>query len=243
MALTLPLLENHTILFGYTEVFVSFVVISACAITMTGLDKENSAMIALGVVLSLLPMTLRNTGFTYSLVLLIALTATYFGCKKVLTVAGVLGGIAVLYMYGSGAHLSIAGNVLGAYDIESHSFFIAGYKVYLRATTPSEIFQVWHHKIFLNQSFSISIVAVLPVAWAVLKSHGLWRLGSVYILTCLALGMGVITLSLFIDYGYRFAAPNHDTGSSRFTMPYMCLALLFVSSVPFKRFTSSACSR
>ena len=55
--------------------------------------------------------------------------------------------------------------------------------------------------------------------------------------------VGVITLSLFIDYGYRFTAPNHDTGSSRFTMPYMCLAFLFVSSVPFKRFTSSACSQ
>lgn len=243
MTLSLPLFQNHAIQFGYTELFVTLAVVSACAFTLNGLNKGNSATIVLGVVLSLLPVILRNTGFTYSFVLLVALTAANFSYKKVFTVAGVLGATAIFYLYGSGAQLPIAGNVLGAYDIESHSFFIAGYKVYLRATTPSEIFQVWYHKIFLNQSFSISIVAVLVTAWAVLKSHGLWRLGSVYILTCLALGMGMITLSLFIDYGYRFAAPNHDTGSSRFTMPYMCLAFLFVSSVPFKRFTLSACSR
>lgn len=238
---TLPILENHVALYGYTEIFVAFCVVGACSFIANGMRSRAPIGVAVGLLLAVLPIFVRNTGLSYALAVflplvvgLVRLMPVYF----LLTISAFI--IFFLFLFLSkGAEVSLLGNPIGDYDAAEKSARFAGYKIFFRDTTLDEFFAVFFYKLILNQSFGIFIVAAVAVRVVLGSWDRKELLATSYVFQCLVAGLFIVGASLFTDYGYRFAAPASDTGSTRFTIAYVCLSLLFIAAIPYKCFVSS----
>ena len=234
MTLTMPLLENHALIGGYTEVWVSIGLTSSIAWLLVAKAEDDRTLFLIGIFLSVTIVFLRNTGFVYALIPVSSLAlakvldwvskeSLYLNRHQFLTLLVSL--LAVVFLAA----------VLILYRVANVDFDIvfAGRVLSLALPDVNHVFMSEFNSKILNQSFSVSFLIVFVAVFSMLFDSSRWTSRSVELIaSAQTIGFMLLLLSLFTDHGLRHALPGSDTGHSRFSIPVFCLTpMLFAALI------------
>ena len=179
-------------------------------------------------------MLTKNIALFYFLVLMLPVLFVCIGkCSP--TIRGIIGvcifasGVLLWWAWRNQFSISVAGNLVG-FDWRE-GFLFGGWFLTLVQPSFGDIAAILSGAWFVNLSFGISISLFLVLAYySFFINTDLPCRMTNYLLLCFFIGMCGTVISLFTDYGFRYAMPGSDTGNSRFSMPLVPLLLLAVSS-------------
>ena len=236
--LTLPLQENHVLLLGYAEVWLSLTALGA-AILGSELVRTRSKSLWLPYGISLIAMaTTKNIGIVYSLIFSLATVVVLFDSRPVRTLvillASGVGFCCYALIYGA-VKIGFDNKLLMlAYEDSRWIIELGGTRQFLEINPIGDIIASVLHSLLINQSFQVLTVCFVLVFWQTLrlgafKDYARHRdivFMSVVILTVLI----VASLGEFLtDKAYRHALPGQDTGRSRFLLPVGALMMVYLS--------------
>lgn len=224
-----PLIENHVLISGYSELFVGVALTTGFFSLFFYLRSRNISFLMLGIIASASCIFFRNTGIFYFCCFcagLLSVLATANRKAFLVFVAIFTSAVTGVVLFGA-AVPGVPGDY-GALSIDFAQFKLtfAGYTLTLE---PQSIFSVARNQIyslFLNQSFGVLAVAsvfiLLPVSFerSTLVSHDVVLFARA-IMVFMVVSLGLLIVSQFTSYGYQHATPNNDTGNSRFAVPVM----------------------
>lgn len=230
MLTSLPLLENHALIGGYSELFVTSIILGATAIVGMGLNLNRSPYVLLGVLYGFLSISIRNTGIVYALIPLAALCFTYAGTRhnrldKLLLVVI----FPIAYVLCDRLIFNFITPISWPnYDPNAFQVTVFGYSLTFRDTSSLEILQNVSHAYFYNQSFSLMFITclILTVLLRVSDSRSAY-----FFIWSLALGVLSMILMQFTSYGFYYSQPENDTALSRFSIPFATLGTLLMSEM------------
>ncbi|TXS90861.1 hypothetical protein FV139_17995 [Parahaliea maris] len=236
LAASTPLLENHVMLAGYSEIWLTAVVCSGCSLILIGYFHSAKKLVFLGLGIGALAIGIKNTGLAYfgaiamssAFVWLLSLNGK-IGSFIAFTICTI--GIGVLYF---GVDLHIWGNEISVIPNAPYQIHFAGR---IWHPSPNSFGDVTWNTLYayvFNSSFSL-----LPVMFFTSGAIVLVRLYTsrpitikiskeeVFLLGIIATLASMLFLSqLLFDYAFDHATPTNDTGNSRFSLPMVPLVIM-----------------
>jgi len=230
MVTTVPLLENHSYLVGYGEVFVSTALIGSCVLIDTAIQNQRIFLGLIGCFLAFSIVSLKNVGpFYFAIILSSYFLILAFSKSRAfgfLLIA--LAGSLILYVFHVGISFQLITQRFSVNPDEEKIIF-AGKLLTIISVETSHIFKILVTALFYNNSFGI-LPHIFVVTTIFSLSHRSLRVQrSPFFLLVIILGVCGITGSLYTDYGFQHAVPDNDTGNSRFMLPIMMLSALLVA--------------
>lgn len=238
ISLTLPLSENHSLIAGYSEIWLSAAVIAAGSLTAIAMYIRSYSWLLVGLVISLLPAFIKNTGFIYSLCLfsslaIIVWTKWKSPYKYLAAMALILGALAVLLI---GFEISIGGKKLAFSLHDTPLLQLGGYQLELVLNSVTEVTNNQYFSLIVNQSFNL--VLALTIALFIISLSGsntykniINKPNSYLLLASFLILVSLVASQLLTTRGFMYATPGQDTGNSRFTIAAAHLALLAASAL------------
>lgn len=234
VGVTLPLLENHAVLAGYSELFVTLALLGSVVLISLGLKLNLWMLIALGILLSATQVTLKNIGVMYaSLPILSLCSITVMRQTRKYRLAWLLVILIVMLILWE---LSVSVVVLPhedwpkfGFDSGQMALYFAGKRLQLFVPSFTEIVENYYFAYFKNASFHIMGTSILLMSGLFFsKKEG--EVPTKFIFITVIFGLLALTGSQFSEYGFEHAVAGSDTGNSRFSLPILTLvSLLFVS--------------
>ena len=232
--LTTPLLNNHIIIYGYSEPFVFFFLM-VIMLTIIDYDPGRQIISLVTVLFSLTALAmLRNTGLLYGLTALVAWLAVYhrrFFVKTLIMMA--TGAGCILFALHTNAYLGSDGLPLFQLNLEKRQMLIFGKLLQFYSADPLHIFSNFFHSYVVKGSFGLSLLATsTTIAFAWHTSGRSVRYDELKPILFLALAQLMFIAQLavvqFTEYGFQHSIPDNDTGLSRFSLPYLALSAILV---------------
>lgn len=222
--LTMPLLENHVFLFGYSEIFTTIFFMQATMTLHLLHDKRvpNVGFALLLLVNLLCLLATRNTGLLYALIILALVPLICFQSANFRRSTMFLGALMSFTM--GALIISCSVNI----TVQDQMLVIdTGWR-----SVEVEVFDVvsvlWNqlYALFINSSFGIIFLTFIVICALTDWRHGQAEpidtaiaVRNVHALTVFV-GLIVFTLTqIFVDHVYQHAAPGMDTLNSRALMP------------------------
>lgn len=237
----IPLLENHMLVAGYAEMWLTGVITASAALIVAGLRRDSIVMIITGSLVSLLTLTLKNTGAAYCaallaplLLILIFKTVGKWGWALLAVII-----LPVTWLLSKGFDITIAGNRL-ALSLESSVRLDFAGRVWLFTKHPvADVAWNEFYAFAINSSFSIwlpafilAMVLWLQTIYPRARITGKDVSAEVFVfMSTLAILFALAASQLLTDYGFDHATPHYDTGNSRFTLPAIILGIMFIGLV------------
>ena len=230
LTLSVPLLENHAFVAGYSEIFVSFSTLSSTVLVALGLRHRAVRLVIGGLAIGCTAFMLRNTGLFYAGTVFLSLLLSKARGPQVpaICAAGLVAACAVLvYLWWlSGVSFSVAGNQIGFSD--SGEIIFGGKRMALSGASFSDI--VLNQIIALSRNASFSL---LFIAYFILIAGAARRCFSdatLFLVVYVAVSLMILTCSQIFDYGFAHAGDGYDTGNSRFTLPVILCTIPAVAA-------------
>ena len=228
LSLSTPLQENHVLVSGYSELLVSALLVSSVSLAMQAV-RSQQPLALLGSLIFCWPIVFtRNTGLVYAVLPLIAIVMT--------TIGGKLGGsrpatkLASLFFLASalGTIFISGGQAFEFLERELNAYFFGANRANLSHTTWHDVLTVELHSKIIKASFStgLLLIPIALAACALAKQPQRVIAAAVIPMMTSILGLTVLSISLFTDYGLQYALPTADTGHSRFAVPLFSLVPL-----------------
>jgi len=214
---SLPLLENHVLQGGYAEIFVAGHVVAATALLSIGAKDQDNRLLAMGLILAVATVALKNTGWLYGLAVIVGVYVSHRQIFTLRSQALTLGLLAITYFAVSG----YSGNI---------EFKLGNRVLNVELANTAQIFINQSYLLFVNGSFSIApllFLIALGLSWRPTHPHHQYLDAPLVVATGI---LGFLTVSQFTDYGFLYALPQNDTGNSRLSIPF---AVVSVMTVPF----------
>lgn len=245
--LSFPLLENHALLLGYMDLWVTVVVTGSTAILALSLRYNSRKLALFGICFSLALVLLKNTGILYLASIWVALAVIRIEqySRRLLSFAAGLGAFVAICMFWVGFDVTVSGLRYGfIYGVPSRVFFGGWtYEVTELLVLGALWNQFW--AFCVEQSFSTLMAAGIVVIWALGNATGnesiRFTRGGRFIITVSIFILIFFTLPQVLseDYSQIYAAPGTDTGNSRFLMAAGCVLLMMFAFV--EKRTAVAC--
>lgn len=243
VVLSVPLAENHALIAGYTEIWLAAATLASATLTAVGLRLGSKTYMLLGIVFSIIPFALKNTGFIYAGSLLAALVLSISWSKsRLLSIAVLIFAIFGLVLtYRTGFSFELFGDLYAIEYRDDVMRVSLGGRTMNQALSPiSAVFRNEAHALFVNSSFSLVFVALGLAAMGTLTSTRPSRAvtntetASAYLIICaVLLPVALMMTQIFLQYSFLHATPDNDTGNSRFTLPAALLAAVASISYAF----------
>lgn len=222
---SIPLLENHALIYGYTELKLSFFSMSLMWVFVDLHQKMSGSAIILGFLAIAGAGLTRNTGIFYAAVIITAGATPWlvscFSLSSQLTLKRVCG-LTIL--------LSTASVILAA--VKESTFNVAGKTLTLNVSKLSQSLLSEFVALFVNSSFNLTFLGFLfcVVHWAKIESKSVrdseaFIAAQVLLMASMYLTVSMM-FSLLSEYGLQHALPGADTGNSRFHLPVVSIALV-----------------
>lgn len=236
---SLPLIENHTILVGYADLWTATVTLVSSALLALALFQRRTSLLVLGVLVALVPLGIKNTGLLYLMSLLIPLVIVVGleNNSRLVLILLAACGVGILWLVASGFDVELAGQ---RYSVAWGSPIQVTFGSRTMDFVAYPISGILHNQlwaIFVNGSFNV--VAVLGVVLAVMFCRGQHqmplhaRLAVHYLLMCSFMMLLLFMVpQLATSYSANFAVPGSDLGNSRFIMGFGAPLLLSLGFVP-----------
>lgn len=241
---SLPLLENHALLVGYADPWVLMSVLSAAAVLSLAMCEKSRSLFLVGVLLSLLPITIKNTGMIYSVALLFTLIMVPMLRRFPLALLVVVLGAApiIFYAINNGFDIQVAGFRFAlilseAYEDGYSRVFFGAAGQLIDPVPPLDIVLNYIWALLINQSFSVIVLFGSVICCVVACRANLMkpeaRIAVFYLLlvcVCLLTFFAVPQL-ISANYTKAYASPHSDMGASRFILivgPLLTLSLAFL---------------
>lgn len=230
---TIPLLENHTLIAGYGEIFVGAAMISACALLSLGFDRRNMLLLFIGLAVAAFPIGLKNTGAFYTAAPLFGALFLLHHRPRTILLCCIFTffTLSALFFYHFGIDTKFFGNPI--YHQPSTGYISIFGKALWFFTAPPFTDIFFNHIIswFVNGSFGQWFLVVLI---ALLLQLALRVSDNIFSFLAATVTFGIVGLaaSQLTVYGYSHGVPANDIGHSRFTLPLLlivpllCLRLL-----------------
>lgn len=235
---TVPLLENHVLVAGYSEIWLAAVVSAAVVMITLGIQYKVAMYVFIGVCFAIGPIWIKNTGPAFSfailcpLVLLFLLNHLRYWSVAVFSLAAVF----LIWLSTRGFEISLAGNKFAFSPDPQAPVFTFGGKVMLVAPQSwLDVFNNEFHALIINQSFTLwSVIFITAISTTVVRTrHGDFEnnqefLAQCFLLLCTLLMLAILLISqLLLDRGFHYATPDRDTGNSRFSLPLIVLGIIY----------------
>lgn len=217
-----PLIENHIIGWGYSELPLALLVLTASILMLDGLQLHSKLASAIGLSTLWMLIELRNTGVWYaaSIVGAFLLFATVGKLRdkggKYLGAPLWLAPFAICPVIFFIIHITATNAIL---DSNTNQWEIGGRMVTIASPSANELFAIYKRSWFENQSFSVLATAVLFVVIATFFFSRHVKRDLYYWMYLIVALIGMQHFSLYLSHGLEHAMPNHDTGFTRFQMP------------------------
>ena len=225
---SVPLVENHSLLFGYTEIFLALMLLAGYTLITIGMSERSTLLALAGMVFLVGAVIARNTGLVYSAVSLAALALSYAARRRPIYACLIAAFFIISALAMANFTFRIEYGFLDfGYSEGKHQVYLGGKKLLLKFVDVVSLREVLVEQWWNNVSFSILLIATI------LASIALWQQSSSvgdYFLIWGTFGiLMALFLSLFTEYGYLYAAPGNDTGNSRFHVPVVPLMFLLIA--------------
>lgn len=243
ITLTTPLLENHGLISGYAEIWLTQSVVVSAGLICVGISSKAPLLALIGIVVAATCLGIKNTGFLYFLAIFVSvlLTLALTDKKAMVALALILTVAAFIILLKIEIDLHFLGYRYAYAPRENWTTIHLGGRAWkVSQASLTLIIQNDLHAFFRNQSFSIAgislLITTLFLTTKATKSHTQPNFQASFFLCC---GAWMILLGLgFAQYVYEYslqnALPNSDTGNSRLSLPAVMLMLLCMVST-FKR--------
>lgn len=224
-----PLVENHVILFGYSEVWLGLA-LSLC-VYVAPIDKQDISVLPIFTLLVLLVAVslMRNTGWVYATALFVSWGGTLIVRSFAFRVSWAMLKYFALFMV---ALFLVA--YFAASNMESMSLFGRSLGIEYFGLFPVFVNELYSK--LMHTSFSVLVLSYILIVIGVFSSHadvGDQREFARFIFGSFAaaiIAFALFTSQLFIDHAFFNAVPSHDTGNSRFFIPVVFLVLAVIPS-------------
>lgn len=241
---TLPLAESHVLIAGYAEIWLSAVVLAGLLLSALGVQYQNFCWVAIGVVIGMLAITIKNTGLGYALCVWGAVISAFLIRRpNLITILAPIILCLGFWLWTFGFNLDSAA-LKFQWDPEANLLIAAGRHMNVNLNPFNQIGVNELYSLVLNQSFSVGGMILIFSAINLFSpsdhratspqeaisdemAHLVWPVTATQLLILgAALILAMITLSqLFLTEGYQYALPDTDTGNSRFSLPLALLAI------------------
>ena len=214
---SLPLLENHVLQGGYAEIFIAGHLATATALLSIGARDRDNRLLALGLILTITTLALKNIGWLYGLAVMIGIFLSHHQTFTLRLQALILVLLALAFFAISWC----------SGDIE---FRLGNRVLGIELSNAAQVFINQGYLLFVNGSFSIAPVLfllALGLSWRPIHTQDRYLDAPLVVASAI---LGFLTLSQFTDYGFLYALPHNDTGNSRLSIPF---AVISVMTVPF----------
>lgn len=229
---SLPLLENHAVLVGYADLWVTVIVTIAAALLALAIHRSNLPIGALGLLLALTPLLLKNTGILYSTALIFSLVVMFSvrRAPKLFVTLLAAAFVFVCWLYINGFDVSAGGQRIALIWGEKSQIIFGGYTMSFERYPALHILRNELWAFFVNQTFSVTGLLWVCALVLVISGHKLAfndRRALSYLLTvCAFLLLAFMLPQMTEQYAERFAAPKSDLGNSRFLMAVGAIVLM-----------------
>lgn len=228
--LSIPLIENHYLIYGYTELFVLASLLLSLIYCVRWFTQRQPRTIVIFTLLSVSTVFLRNTGSYYASIPVLAITLVYcwpsnYNYNGLMLL---IGSCVLFSLIGLGQLLD--SNFFHEV-IPDQSVILAGKTLTFKHREIMDIFNNEFVSLFKNASFSTLFIAVgflvLSAVFLPLKNRVL-----PFLSVGLFLSLGGLVLAQYSEHGYLHAIPSNDTGNSRFTLPVLAWVICIVVEIP-----------
>ena len=213
---SLPLWENHLLLFGYADL-IQGVALAFIFATLQLPSNNKSIWYFLFTCCAVTAFSLKNTSPLFVSLLMVALALCSRRAQLILIPIAILALVLAVYLLVLGHEVSFLGEPI-RYVAHGNKLVVFGKKLVFVNTQLLDIVENFKFAYFINQSFSLAMIAIFLVGVSILarwSSAGSHR-KSLLIFT--AAGVGMLAAAQFSEYGFVHATPGNDTGFSRFSL-------------------------
>lgn len=228
---TLPLLENHALLAGYTEALVTAILLASCSLICVGIRRSKKNLIAMGLLIAVLLTQTRSTGSAYMAAVFFGyLTALGFSVqKKYLYGAICIALIYFFYLASQGFQVGLFGITVG-WNPTTTTVDYAGRTQLIRELNLSQLAINQFYAMIANNSYSVAIIGLVSALIIQLSTKS--RLSPdpslVFILATFCFGVAFFSATQITEYGMLNALPGSDTLNSRSLMPLIPLSIIAI---------------
>jgi len=225
--LTLPLLENHTLIAGYAELFLTATCVTSVIWLQLSLSKNSMVYAAIGLSTAPLALFIKNTGLFYCAVLIFPyITILLYSRSRVLFLSLATAVVAAIFYFSiSGFSIDYFGLGLSLYtDGGTWVLHAAGWGMPVVYNGLIDVIRNEIYSLFFNMSFGIT--ALLGI-FIFLFLRKISELKFIFFIIFIILLM-LMASQFFFDYGFKHAVPTHDTGNSRLSLPLIAVLFLLI---------------
>ena len=229
---TIPLIENHTSLYGYAELPITTMILASTALFLCGSIDNQRFLWILGCLCAATCVALKNTGGIYMTIPVIGALFSLLIClwtakvrvpliSSTLTLVPLFSLLAMVlfFMY------------LGAssYGV----FFFGGYYLAVQDQSVSQVFEILYAATVSNASFQICGLMIFLGILSLFRRPMPMScdISDIVCITTMLTGVLVGILTLFVDYMAPYSSPGSDTSFSRFLIPILSLTPLVFASI------------
>jgi hypothetical protein len=232
VALTVPLVEDHYILYGYADLWVAVTAFSSMVIIGLAVQYHDKAVLVSGLLLAGLCVIIKQAGVGYSVCIWLAAMFAVGRAWLAYIAFGLIMAAALCI-----AALSIFGSLdFGVFKISAEfapltvSASIFGWD--LSFAPLREVMANQLYGLLVNSSFSVLFIAmVLYILFFVTGAFatrylsdkephlGLPGASNLILLSVFFIFSMLVVSQVLIPYGFEYARPGNDTGNSRFSLP------------------------
>lgn len=220
-----PLLENHLALFGYSDPWVSLLILGASVHGLTFLkSKSYSEFVGFVFFCALLPFA-RNSGFVYACICILAFMLALFAGQRdsfkmivmFLTIAAMAAIVATVTLL----FISEGQGIVFVNDTNVVVFLLGRKLEFIFQDFPRPLFTIFVTAVLKNASFTLGFLSVPVgfVVWSIAPKHSFLRQASLFGLSGCASLMIFYLIFAASDYGANVSMPGMDTGGSRVLLP------------------------
>jgi hypothetical protein len=233
LLVTTPIFENHMLVDGYAEMSVTAAMVVSAVCIFLGLAQRRKLLTAIGVAAAFSPLLFKNTGIFYCAVALFgpfALAIARYPRIYVFILLLLLV-CAVIAAFTNDWSVVAFGQRTG-FDAATGEIFFASKRLVFSFADLAQVCEATVHSLLINSSYSVLLsVAAVSIFSLLLAGAESSAVSRRYLIIAgpFVLGLTLMFLSLFTDYGFRFGQVGNDTGHSRFMLPIMSLIGLMVA--------------
>lgn len=232
--LTLPLMENHILISGYSEIWLSCYLVAAATAGVFFLEDSSLKNLLVFLTLGAGIAVLKNIGFIFA-AMLVAWAGIvnrrrkqanpthhkfYARTSRSLAVTGLLSGLVAL-----AAALLI---------MDGSEYQIAGRRLTVQVNNPIDVLAFQVNALISNASYSLLIFlfTISAALWRQQRQINSPAASQDFMfLTVVSFYLMYSSGQLFTDYIYFYSAPTTDTSGSRLFLPIAALAMMCAPSI------------
>ena len=227
--LTLPLMENHILISGYSEIWLSCYLVAATTAGVFFLEKSSSRNLMVFLILAAGTALLKNIGFIFAAMLVAWASIVKLRQKrespthhKLFAKTG--RSLAVTALLGAAVALAAALLITNGPDYQ-----IAGRNLTIQFNNPIDVLAFQINALISNASYSLLVFlfAISAVLWRQHRKNHFHKASQDFMFfTVMSFYLLYTFGQLFTDYIYFYSAPTTDTSGSRLFLPIAALAMM-----------------